>query len=87
MSPASYRAAPPRVVAPNLPGGTWPGKSVCGGPALGASAPVSVGTWPVDGFEVCRRIREFSDAYLLMVTSRDEEIDKVVGLSVGSTAT
>ncbi|HET9944394.1 MAG TPA: response regulator transcription factor [Actinomycetes bacterium] len=38
----------------------------------------------IDGFEVCRRIREFSDAYVLMVTSRDEEIDKVVGLSVGA---
>ena len=38
----------------------------------------------IDGFEVCRRIREFSDAYVLMVTSRDVEIDKVVGLSVGA---
>ena len=38
----------------------------------------------IDGFEVCRRIREFTDAYVVMVTSRDQEVDKVVGLSVGA---
>ncbi len=38
----------------------------------------------VDGIEVCRRVRTFSDAYVLMLTARAEEIDKIVGLSVGA---
>ena len=37
-----------------------------------------------DGVEVCRRVRQFSDCYIIMLTARDEEIDKVVGLSVGA---
>lgn len=38
----------------------------------------------VDGVEVCRRLRTFSDAYVLMLTARAEEIDVLVGLSVGA---
>ncbi len=38
----------------------------------------------LDGIEVCRRLREFTDAYVIMLTARDEEIDKIVGLSVGA---
>ena len=38
----------------------------------------------IDGFEVCRRIRGFTDAYVIMVTARDDEVDKIVGLSVGA---
>ncbi len=38
----------------------------------------------LDGVEVCRRIRTFSDAYVLMLTARGEEIDRIVGLSVGA---
>ena len=38
----------------------------------------------VDGFEVCRQIRMFSDAYVLMLTARSEELDRVVGLSIGA---
>jgi two-component system, OmpR family, alkaline phosphatase synthesis response regulator PhoP len=38
----------------------------------------------IDGMEVCRRMRQFSDAYVLMLTARAEEIDKIVGLSVGA---
>ncbi len=38
----------------------------------------------MDGFEVCRRLREFSDAYAVMVTARDDQTDKVVGLRVGA---
>jgi len=38
----------------------------------------------LDGFEVCRRIREFSDAYVIMVTGRTDEVDRVVGLTVGA---
>ena len=37
-----------------------------------------------DGVEACRRIRSFSDVYILMLTARSEEIDRVVGLSVGA---
>jgi DNA-binding response OmpR family regulator len=38
----------------------------------------------LDGLEVCRQIRTFSDAYVLMLTARGEEIDRVVGLTVGA---
>ncbi len=37
-----------------------------------------------DGFEVLRQIRTFSDAYVIMLTARAEEIDRIVGLSVGA---
>jgi two-component system alkaline phosphatase synthesis response regulator PhoP len=38
----------------------------------------------IDGLEVCRQLRGFSDAYVLMLTARAEEIDRVVGLEVGA---
>lgn len=38
----------------------------------------------VDGIEVCRQIRTFSDAYVLMLTARGEEIDRIMGLTVGA---
>jgi DNA-binding response OmpR family regulator len=38
----------------------------------------------MDGLEVCRHLRTFSDAYVLMLTARSEEIDRIVGLSVGA---
>ena len=38
----------------------------------------------VDGIEVCRRISQFTDAYIVMVTGRTDEVDKIVGLSVGA---
>jgi DNA-binding response OmpR family regulator len=37
-----------------------------------------------DGVEVCRQLRGFSDAYVLMLTARGDDVDKVVGLSVGA---
>jgi DNA-binding response OmpR family regulator len=37
-----------------------------------------------DGIEVCRRVRQFTDAYILMLTARGEEIDRIVGLEVGA---
>jgi DNA-binding response OmpR family regulator len=37
-----------------------------------------------DGIEVCRQVRTFTDAYIIMLTARDEEIDKVVALSTGA---
>ena len=38
----------------------------------------------IDGIEACRRIRAFSDAYIVMLTAKAEEIDKIVGLSTGA---
>ncbi len=38
----------------------------------------------LDGVEVCRRLRAFSDAYVLMLTARSEEVDRIVGLAVGA---
>ena len=38
----------------------------------------------MDGVEVCRRIRTFSDCYIIMLTARVDEVDKVIGLSVGA---
>jgi DNA-binding response OmpR family regulator len=38
----------------------------------------------LDGIEVCRRLRAVSDAYVVMLTARSEEIDKVVGLAIGA---
>ena len=38
----------------------------------------------LDGIEVCRRLRQFSDAYVLMLTARAEEVDRIIGLSVGA---
>ena len=38
----------------------------------------------IDGIEACRRIRAFSDAYIVMLTARAEEVDKIVGLSTGA---
>jgi len=38
----------------------------------------------LDGVEVCRQVRTFSDAYVVMLTARDEEVDTLIGLSVGA---
>ncbi|HET9656830.1 MAG TPA: response regulator transcription factor [Kineosporiaceae bacterium] len=38
----------------------------------------------LDGVEVCRSIRAFSDCYVIMLTARSDEMDKLVGLSVGA---
>ena len=38
----------------------------------------------LDGIEVCRQVRTFSDAYILILTARAEEVDRIVGLSVGA---
>jgi DNA-binding response OmpR family regulator len=38
----------------------------------------------LDGVEVCTQLRGFSDAYVLMLTARSEEIDRIVGLAVGA---
>jgi DNA-binding response OmpR family regulator len=38
----------------------------------------------IDGIEALRRIRTFSDVYVILLTARAEEMDKVVGLAVGA---
>jgi two-component system alkaline phosphatase synthesis response regulator PhoP len=38
----------------------------------------------IDGIEVCRRIRKSSDVPILMLTARDEDVDKIIGLEVGA---
>lgn len=37
-----------------------------------------------DGLEVARQVRTFTDAYIVMLTARDDETDKVIALSVGA---
>jgi DNA-binding response OmpR family regulator len=44
---------------------------------------LDIGLGGIDGVEVCRRIRTFSDAYVIMLTARDDEVDRLIGLSVG----
>jgi DNA-binding response OmpR family regulator len=38
----------------------------------------------IDGLEVLRQLRTFSDAYVILVTARAEEVDKLIGLAVGA---
>lgn len=38
----------------------------------------------VDGFEICRRVREVSAVPIIIVTAREEEVDKVLGLDIGA---
>ncbi len=38
----------------------------------------------LDGVEVCRQLRTFTDCYVIMLTARDDEVDRLIGLSVGA---
>lgn len=38
----------------------------------------------IDGWEICRRVRKKSEVPILMLTAREEEIDRVMGLSIGA---
>jgi DNA-binding response OmpR family regulator len=38
----------------------------------------------IDGLEVCRQIRATTDAYVIMLTAKTDEVDRVIGLTVGA---
>lgn len=38
----------------------------------------------MSGFDVCKQIRRFSDVPIIMITARDSEVDKVLGLELGA---
>lgn len=38
----------------------------------------------LDGVEVCRRLRKFSEAYVIMITARVDEVDELIGLETGA---
>lgn len=66
-------------------------ESATGGAALDSVAGsepdlvlLDVGLPDIDGFEVLRRLRGASNVPVIMLTARDDEIDRVVGLSVGA---
>ena len=38
----------------------------------------------IDGIEACRRIREMTDAYVVIITARDDEVERLIGLETGA---
>ncbi len=39
---------------------------------------------PLDGFDVCRNLRQVSDVPVLFLTARDDEVDRILGLEIGA---
>ncbi|MFA4835383.1 MAG: response regulator transcription factor [Dehalococcoidia bacterium] len=63
-------------------------EGVAGVDLIGKESPdiviLDIGLPDIDGFEVCRRIRLFSDVPIVMLTVKDQEFDKVKGLELGA---
>lgn len=38
----------------------------------------------MDGYELCKRIRQVSDVPIIIISAKDEEVDKILGLELGS---
>jgi two-component system, OmpR family, catabolic regulation response regulator CreB len=53
-------------------------------PAPPALMVLDVGLPDISGLEVCRRLRQFSDAPVIFLTARSDEIDRIVGLEIGA---
>lgn len=45
---------------------------------------LDVGLPDINGFDVCKKIRQFNHTPLLFLTARDDEIDRIVGLEIGA---
>lgn len=45
---------------------------------------LDVGLPGMDGVAVCAQLRRFTDAYIIMLTARTDEVDRILGLSIGA---
>ncbi|MFC0132098.1 two-component system response regulator CreB [Massilia eurypsychrophila] len=54
------------------------------GPDAPALLVLDVGLPDMNGFEVCRQLRQFSDIPVIFLTARSDEVDRIVGLEIGA---